>query len=135
MKNILSHYIKTLSIGFVLLFANSLSVFAQEPIGIWWTENKKAKIEIYKTKKGTYDGKIIWVKEQTDKAQQRKGFVLLRNFKKEDDDTYTNGSIVHPKDSKTYNGIITMKSSTELNLRGYIGAALFGKTQTWTKAE
>ena len=42
------------------------------------------------------------------------------------------GTIYDPKSGKTYHGILTAHGDT-LNLRGYIGLALFGRTETWTR--
>lgn len=108
---------------------------AQEPSGVWLTQDKDAKIEIYKTSSGSYEGKIIWVKSNKPEAQKKVGVKILSTFKKKDGKTYESGTIFHPDQNKNYSGIITMKSKDILHLRGYIGAPLLGQTQTWTRVK
>jgi uncharacterized protein (DUF2147 family) len=42
------------------------------------------------------------------------------------------GTLYDPKSGKTYHGVMTAHADT-LDLRGYIGVALFGRTETWTR--
>lgn len=44
------------------------------------------------------------------------------------------GSLYDPKSGKTYHGIMTA-SGMQMDLRGYIGIALFGRTERWTRTE
>lgn len=44
----------------------------------------------------------------------------------------TDGSLYDPKTGKTYHGMMTAESG-RLDLRGYIGVPLFGRSQTWTR--
>jgi uncharacterized protein (DUF2147 family) len=43
------------------------------------------------------------------------------------------GTIYDPKSGRTYHGQLTAQGAT-LDLRGYIGIPLFGRSQTWTRA-
>ncbi len=62
------------------------------------------------------------------------GLLLLKNFKKDNEKEYSGGTVYDPKSGKTYDCNITVKSSKELSIRGYIGVSLFGRTTIWTKA-
>jgi uncharacterized protein (DUF2147 family) len=42
------------------------------------------------------------------------------------------GTLYDPKSGKTYHGVMTAHGDT-LDLRGYIGVTLFGRTETWTR--
>ena len=108
---------------------------AQEPAGVWLTQDKDAQVEIYKTSTGIYEGKIIWVKSTKPEVQKRIGTKILSAFKQKDAKTYESGRIFHPGQSKYYDGIITMKSDRMLHLRGYIGTPMLGQTQTWTRVK
>lgn len=55
-----------------------------------------------------------------------KGFHLTGN-------TAEGGELYDPKSGKTYKGTIS-REGDKLQLRGYIGIKLFGRTETWTKA-
>ncbi len=118
--------------------------------GIWYNEEKTAKIEIYLAKDQKFWGKIVWLKEplrngkpklddnnKSERLRKRPllGLPLLRHFVKTGEDTYEDGEIYDPKNGKTYSCIITYKSDQELSIRGYIGISLIGRTTTWTRAE
>lgn len=138
----------------VALFSSLFNaIVAQTPgadavVGTWLTASGKAIVEIYK--EGTkYNGKIIWLKtpntedgkpkvdkNNPDKAKQTapllglnmlKGFV----FKK---DEWGDGTIYDPENGKTYSCFIKYRDG-KLDLRGYIGISLVGRTQTWYKAD
>ncbi len=46
------------------------------------------------------------------------------------DSEATGGRLYDPESGKTYKGNISLKGDT-MKLRGYIGVALFGRTETW----
>lgn len=117
------------------LSAAAFMANAQEPAGVWLTQDKDAQIEIYKISSGIYEGKIIWVKSTKPEAQKRIGTKILSAFKKKDTKTYESGRIFHPGQNKHYDGIITMKSDKLLHLRGYVGTPMLGQTQTWTRVK
>jgi uncharacterized protein (DUF2147 family) len=144
---------KKLSIRLLLIFICSLSfrasALAQDKIeGVWFNQEKSAKIEVYKAKDSKYYGKIIWLKEplrdgkpkldqENPDADKRSrpilGLLILRGFTKEGDNEYEGGTIYDPKNGKTYSCKIKQKGS-KLDVRGYIGISLIGRTTTWTKA-
>jgi uncharacterized protein (DUF2147 family) len=59
---------------------------------------------------------------------------LLRGLEKDGDHEYDNGKIYDPKNGKTYSCKITHKGNT-LDLRGFVGISLIGRTSTWTLAD
>lgn len=46
---------------------------------------------------------------------------------------WENGWVYNPRNGKRYDVRIDVTSETELKMRGFLGIALFGKTQTWTR--
>jgi uncharacterized protein (DUF2147 family) len=133
-----------------LLFATG-SLFAQSAdkiVGTWLNEEKDGKIEIYKAG-SKYNGKIVWGKElyepdgktsRTDrknpdeklKGRKLEGLVILTNFTY-DDGEWKGGKIYDPKSGKTYSCVMRFKGSN-LEIRGYMGVSMFGRTTIWTKA-
>ncbi|WP_267401849.1 MULTISPECIES: DUF2147 domain-containing protein [unclassified Chryseobacterium] len=115
--------------------------------GKWKTiddETKQAKsiVEIYK-KGDQYFGKIsqLLIKPAnpncTECKDDRKGkpilgMEIIRGLKK-DGDEFTGGTITDPKSGKTYKCTIT-RNGDKLNVRGYVGISLMGRSQTWEKA-
>ncbi|MDQ0067662.1 DUF2147 domain-containing protein [Chryseobacterium lathyri] len=136
---------KKLLLTFVLSLFGVLS-FAQIE-GKWKTiddETKQAKsiVEIYKKSDGKYYGKVfqLLIKPTnpncTSCKDDRKGkpilgLEIIRGLKKEGDE-FTGGTITDPKTGKTYKCTIT-KSGDKLNVRGYMGVSVFGRTQVWDK--
>lgn len=139
--------LKPFLITFVLTLFGTL-VMAQDPIeGYWLDEKKEGKIEIYKHSDGKYYGKIIWLKEPNRNGKPKLddnnkeaslrshpivGLNVLKGFSK-DDDIYSGGTIYDPKNGKTYSCKITPKEANTLNIRGYIGVSIIGRTTVWSR--
>jgi uncharacterized protein (DUF2147 family) len=117
--------------------------------GIWWTQEKDSKVQFFKSG-DLYSGKIVWIKDPLDKNGKPKidnnnpdeklkgrpilGMVFLVSFKYEGENVYKDGKIYDPRNGKTYSCKMTFKGK-EIDVRGYIGSPMFGKTVTFTKAE
>jgi uncharacterized protein (DUF2147 family) len=115
----------------------------------WFNEEKTAKIQIYKAVDGKYYGKIIWLKEPLKDGKPKVdfrnpdankknnpviGLCILKGFNKENTNEYSNGTIYDPKNGKTYSCIINHKGN-KLDVRGYYGISLIGRSTIWTLAE
>jgi uncharacterized protein (DUF2147 family) len=63
------------------------------------------------------------------------GMTILNGLQK-DGDSYSGGTVLDPHNGKTYKAKITLKDDgKKLEMRGYIGAPLFGRTQTWIREQ
>lgn len=140
--------------AFILLFILSpLCIYAQKEadavMGVWYTGAKQSKIEIYTCGK-QYCGRIVWLgepdtngKPKTDKNNPDEklrsrpiiGMVLMKNFTYSGNNVWEDGEIYNPKSGKTYSCKMTLIDKNTLDLRGFIGISLIGKTDTWTRAE
>ena len=134
---------------FILIFSSASSFAQKNKIeGLWFNEEKTAKIEIYKAKDDKYYGKIVWLKEplennkpkldknNSDKAKRENplmGLFVLKGFKQDGAAGYEDGTIYDPKNGKTYSCKITYKNANLLHIRGYIGISLIGRTSEWTR--
>lgn len=137
---------------FLLVSAISFTGFAQSKdavVGKWVNSTGEAYVDI--TKKGEkYYGKIVWLKAPKDENGATKtdaknpvenlrsrpilGLEILRDFVYEDG-KWTDGKIYDPKSGKTYSCNMTIKSNGDLNIRGYIGISLIGRTDVWKKVK
>ncbi|MES2796752.1 MAG: DUF2147 domain-containing protein [Bacteroidota bacterium] len=135
---------KILSTLFIFSFLVSLLLAQNSPqdavLGVWFNAEKDGKIQIYK-QADKYYGKLIWMKtprkdhENLDeklKSRDLQGVVLLNGFKYTGK-SWEDGTIYDPKNGKTYSCIIKSKSANTLDIRGYIGISLIGRTTTWTR--
>jgi uncharacterized protein (DUF2147 family) len=62
---------------------------------------------------------------------------IIRGGKKSDGkDLWEGGKILDPENGKEYNLRLTpVEGGKRLEVRGYVGAPLFGRTQTWTRIQ
>jgi uncharacterized protein (DUF2147 family) len=119
-------------------------------LGKWINPSGEGQIQIYK-KGNLYFGKLAWIKvpndeatgqPKTDKNNPDKnlrskpilGLEILKNFKFDGEDVYEDGSIYDPKNGKTYKCKMTIDGN-KLNIRGYIGISLLGRTEAWTRVK
>ncbi|MES2276407.1 MAG: DUF2147 domain-containing protein [Bacteroidota bacterium] len=144
------HFIR-LSFALLAVFCFNIAAKAQtDPIeGLWYNAEKTGKVEIKKDASGHFNGKVVWLKEplkdgkpkldemNTDeklRSRPRLGLPVLNGFVKDGDKKYTDGTIYDPLNGKTYSCKMTYKGKS-LDIRGYIGISLFGRTTTWTRVE
>ena len=133
-----------------VLFTSFTAILAQNADGvkgIWLNDEKSAKLEIYKSG-DKYSGKIIWAKEiyepdgKTLKKDSKNSnenlrsrsilnLVILSGYTY-DDGEWTGGELYDPKSGKTYKGKMKLKGNN-LEVRGYIGSPMFGKSTIWTR--
>ncbi len=66
------------------------------------------------------------------KNQPIEGMVIIRNFHP-DGEQWIGGYVVDPENGKEYKGKITAVGADKLNMRGFIGISLLGRTQTWVR--
>ena len=121
----------------------SQAVTKDAVLGEWLAESKDGKVLIYKQGE-KYFGKISWGRDGDKmdvnnpdaklKTQPIIGSVILKGF----DFTgkvWENGTIYDPNNGKTYSCTIKMKKPNELEIRGFIGISLLGRTTVWTRAK
>jgi uncharacterized protein (DUF2147 family) len=150
----LMKYSLKIALLLALLFTTRTSLFAQtqqDPIerNLWYNTEKTSKIQIYKAGDGLFYGKIVWLKvpaidgqpkldpNNPDKSKRNTpllGMVIIKGLKKDGDHDYVDGTIYDPKNGKTYSSKISFKEG-QLDVRGYVGISLIGRTATWTKAD
>jgi uncharacterized protein (DUF2147 family) len=66
------------------------------------------------------------------KNQPIDGLVIMRNFHPEGEQ-WVGGTVIDPENGKEYKGKITAVGKDKLNMRGFIGISLLGRTQTWVR--
>jgi uncharacterized protein (DUF2147 family) len=145
-KNLMRLAFITLTMVFINVAAKAQSDKIE---GLWYNDIKSAKVLITRESNGKFYGKVVWLKEPLKngkpkvdelnsdeklRSRPRLGLPVLANFVKDGDNKYTEGTIYDPNNGKTYSCKMTYKGKT-LDIRGYIGISLFGRTTTWERAE
>ncbi|HMO46791.1 MAG TPA: DUF2147 domain-containing protein [Rubrivivax sp.] len=138
----------------LLLAAAAGSAMAQDtPAGLWKTIDDATKAEkslVRVTEAGgVYTGKVEKIlTDKTDakcdkcsderKDQPVQGMTILRNIKQDADDKalWVGGDILDPNDGKVYKvRLKPVDGGKKMEVRGYIGTPLLGRTQTWIRVE
>lgn len=130
----------------VFTFSGIISLSAQTVTGKWYTmdpdtDEKESIIEVYKQNDKIYAKIIRLLQEEDqgkvcdkctgkDKDQPIEGLVILKELSK-DDDEWSGGKILDPKNGSYYKCYITLVEQNKLKIRGYIGFSLIGRTEYW----
>lgn len=136
------------------LLLASLSAWAQSPIeGRWITvddagEVKKSIVQISVNESGEMEGTIMeLLREESkgkrcDKCPDRfkgeplKGLTFMWGLTRAESGEWDGGKILDPKSGKIYKAKLSLDEGGEtLTVRGFIGLSLFGRSQTWLRAE
>jgi uncharacterized protein (DUF2147 family) len=146
----------SLTILIALVMAMPVWAGSDDILGSWLNQDKDARIEIYKCG-SDYCGKIVWLKEPVYPAKSSEGtpgtpkvdsknpdashrrapligLQLIEGFQFAGGNLWKNGRIYDPDSGKTYSAKATMVSPNELDLRGFIGISLIGRTEKWTRS-
>lgn len=146
--------ILTLSAVIAALFAGSAALAQQtSPVGLWRTIDdatgkQKSLVRISETN-GVFSGKVEKLfREPSDdqnplcdkcegelKGKPALGMTILTGIR-QDGKSYDGGKILDPNNGKVYSSKLTLiDGGKKLEMRGYIGTPMLGRTQTWLREE
>ena len=149
----ITRYMFLLIAGFMFLtVGSSFKVLQENPdaiMGVWKTGEGNAMVRIYKNGE-KYQGKIVWLKEPNDpetgkpkidknhpeegsRTRPILGLVNVWGFRFAEKNNWEEGNIYDPKNGNTYSCTIKMTSQNTIEVRGFIGVYLIGRTDTWTR--
>lgn len=63
------------------------------------------------------------------------GMKIMTELKKDQQGTWSGGKILDPKEGEVYKVKISTEDGKKMDVRGYIGVPLLGRSQTWYKTE
>ncbi|HEX7982023.1 MAG TPA: DUF2147 domain-containing protein [Duganella sp.] len=126
---------------------------ADTPVGLWKniddeTGKPKALIRITENE-GAFQGQIEKLYREPNEDQNPKcdkcegarkdqpiiGMVILSGLKK-DGEEFNGGEILDPKNGKVYKAKMHLTDAgKKLNVRGYIGMPMLGRSQVWVRQE
>ena len=148
--------LRTAVVGVVLAFASGLAAAqATSPAGLWKTvddntKKEKSLVRIVETN-GVYTGKVEKVidpdapkdavcRDCTDDRKDKPvvGMTIIRNMKASPADkmVFEGGDILDPNNGKVYSAKLKLiDEGRKLDVRGYIGMPMLGRSQTWQRVE
>jgi uncharacterized protein (DUF2147 family) len=59
----------------------------------------------------------------------------MQGFQYDNGNKWDDGKIYNPKDGKTYSCYMKVLNANTMEVKGYIGFSLIGKSQTWTRVK
>ena len=127
----------------------------RDVLGVWTTADDRSRIEIFK-KQDTYCAKVIWLKQPNFSADDKRGMGGKPQVDRENPKTelrsrplvgleimsglayagknqWNGGKVYDPENGKTYKCHMTLTATNRLELRGFIGISLLGRTEVWTR--
>jgi len=146
---------KIISAAFVTatLLAGAAAQAQETPAGLWRTisdvTGKQKSLVRITEKNGEYQGKIEKLFREPGeepnplcekcegelKGKPALGMVVLTGIRKDGAD-YVGGKILDPNDGKVYNSKLTLiEGGKKMNMRGYLGIPMLGRTQVWIREE
>lgn len=139
---------KNYLLTFCFFVITSLSVNAQSIVGKWKTiddTTKAAKsIVEFVEKDGVYSARVLSLinpkvedpKCDNCKGAQKgkpiRGLVIITGLVKNGNE-YTGGKIVDPESGKEYKCTVKLNGADKIDVRGFVGVSLLGRTQTWVR--
>ncbi|PPD54685.1 MAG: hypothetical protein CTY12_02670 [Methylotenera sp.] len=136
----------------VMLVTNVVIASETTPAGLWKTiddktgkprsliriteNNGEYSAVVEKGLLATDTGEAVCDKCTDDRKDQKiVGMTIVKGIKKKNDN-YEGGEILDPDNGKTYKCKMKLDSTgTQLEVRGFIGVSLFGRSQTWIREE
>jgi uncharacterized protein (DUF2147 family) len=137
----------------IMLGAAGASLRAAEPsaVGLWeQVDEKSGKPESWfkiTERNGAYEGNIVkiffkpgedenWVCDKCEGAERGKpvlGLALIKGMQRSGS-SYENGTIMDPRDGAVYRALMKLSpDGQKLEVRGYLGISLFGRSQVWNR--
>ncbi len=140
MRTLLLVFLALLSAAFRPVFPAAPPA-ADAIVGRWLTADKSGIIQIA-AQTGTFTGKIVGPvtparlddnnPDPTLRKRPLLGVLLLQGFRYTDG-AWEDGTIYDPRNGKTYSCVLRLKSANALEVRGYVGISLLGRTEIWTR--
>jgi uncharacterized protein (DUF2147 family) len=138
----------TTFLGLTTTKAFAQNTGADAVLGVWKNGEGTGLIQITK-RDNKYYGKIVWLKVANDvegkprtdinnpeeglRNRPLKGMENMRDFIYAGDNRWEDGRIYDPKNGNDYSCHMTLTGPNTLEVRGFIGISLLGRTDIWTR--
>lgn len=144
-----------LGLSIWLLSVPVVLAFDQSITGTWKTADGRALIDIYPCGENIC-GRVAWLREPNFPADDREGMAgktridrhnpvpalrnrkviglqIMEGFSRDGENRWVHGTVYDSDTGKTYRARLTLITPDRLELHGYIGIPLFGRSQIWTR--
>lgn len=143
--------LRKIKLSLIIMCFIASNTFAQQTdaiLGVWKNGEGTGLVQVYK-KGDKYFGKLVWLKVPNDtegkprtdinnpeenlKTRQLKGLENLRDFTFKGENRWEGGRIYDPKTGSDYSCEMKLIDENTLEVRGYIGVSIFGRTDVWKR--
>lgn len=121
---------------------------ALDPTGYWKTENERSIIRIAPCDRGLC-GEIAWLADDENARTDSQnpdpdkrdrpicGLEMIWGLEEVSSDPgrWTDGTVYNVEDGRTYNFRLLVREPQTLEVRGYAGLPLLGRTQEWSRVD
>lgn len=147
--------IRLLAVLLVALFSSpalmAQSKDADKLVGVWQPSDGRSYVKIDKIGNKFY-GRVVWLKEPNEedgsprldknnpdeslRSTPLKGYRVMKDLVyNEEEKLWLDGTIYDPKNGTTYNCKIELMDDNKIEVRGFVGTAVFGRTDVWTRLQ
>lgn len=152
MMNRFPLWLSALAIGFIA--STVYAVTPNTPIGYWKTIDDatgkpKSIVQIWQAENSQLKGKVVKIFPKSGSNQDKVcakcdgnlhnqpivGMVIISGLMAKENQ-WDNGRILDPENGKTYNlSLRTAENGKKLDVHGYVGLPLLGRSQTWERVD
>ncbi|RYU80538.1 DUF2147 domain-containing protein [Hymenobacter persicinus] len=133
-----------------MLAPTSPQVSSPVPFGVWADDTGEAHIEIYRCGERLC-GRVVWLREPQDattgrprldrrnpdpdkRAQPLQNLVVLQDLRYNPDaERWEDGQIYDFGSGHTYSCYVSLRTQDRLEVKGYIGFSLIGRSHYWSR--
>ena len=126
------------------------STRASSPFGLWWAEGGAAQVQL-EACGGSLCGRIVWLRSPFDekgcvlrdrynvdpslRTRDVLGLEIVHDLMENNDALaeWSGGTIYDPTSGRAYDCVLRVRDADRLEIRGYLGFRLLGRTVTWTR--
>lgn len=124
------------------------------PLGVWEDDARETHVEIYRCGNSKQlCGRLVWLSQpkdsttglpKTDRSnpdlEKRKqpllNLVVIQNLSYDsDDERWEDGKIYDPLNGRTYSCYLNMISKDRMEVKGYIGFSIIGRSHYWSRVK
>jgi uncharacterized protein (DUF2147 family) len=116
---------------------------AAQILGNWLTEPRDGIIEISLASDGSYQGSIVGGNDPqrldqhnpdpARRGQTLLGQIILKGMRYDGEGKWSAGTIYDPDSGRTYQCRLQRLDAERLQVRGFLGISLLGRSQLWTR--
>jgi uncharacterized protein (DUF2147 family) len=118
-------------------------VQAQQVLGNWLTQDRDGIIQISVAPDGSYQGRIVGGNgpgrldttnpDPALRTEPLRGHVIMQGMRYNGDGHWSTGTIRDPNNGHIYKCRMQLLAPDRLQIRGFLGVSLLGRSQIWTR--